>query len=290
VEAFGPPNGTGFLSELSNDLSTLIFSTYLGDTHTFQVQSVAIGSGAAFIGGDTLTSGNSVLSNVYVNRIATAPPPALRIDSILNAASIPGGAVTPGETIFIRGAGFGADSIVSIGGMGASPLAIDAAQLTVAIPANLPFGDAIVAVQSGGSASNQVLVPVTSSAPGIYSLDGNGLGQAVAFNRDGKPNSPSNPAAPGNPVTIYVTGTGPVSIVDGYAVTASLPNVTIGGFYANGVSATIGPAPGFLGDVYQITVFVPAELANLTLPKQASVMIRIAGAASQQGIEISVGH
>ncbi len=40
--AFGPTSG--YLSELTADLTTLLFSSYLGDNETFSVKSVAVGA------------------------------------------------------------------------------------------------------------------------------------------------------------------------------------------------------------------------------------------------------
>src|SRR4029077_16433925 len=46
---------TGFLAELSNDLSQLLLSTYLGDTHPFEAQAVVSDSqGNLFLAGSTL--------------------------------------------------------------------------------------------------------------------------------------------------------------------------------------------------------------------------------------------
>jgi hypothetical protein len=43
------PSGSGFLSLLSPDLSTLVFSTYLGDAETFSVQGTAIDADGDFV-------------------------------------------------------------------------------------------------------------------------------------------------------------------------------------------------------------------------------------------------
>src|SRR6185503_13231546 len=100
---------TGFLSKLSGDLSTLVFSSYFGDTNKFTVSGVSIGqNGDVLIGGVTdLTSPSPGLGDVWINSLALSPPPALRIDSVVNAASLIDGPISTGETIVIRGAGFG---------------------------------------------------------------------------------------------------------------------------------------------------------------------------------------
>lgn len=117
-------------------------------------------------------------------------------------------------------------------------------------------------MQSGGANSNQVLVQVSAVSPGIFSADGSGYGQ-------------------------------------GYAVTQSPVNVSIDGFYANGVSAVMGPVTGLPGSVYQITVYVPnpaslvannPNLLNFRFPPQVPVTMQIAGATTQNGIAISIAQ
>lgn len=101
---------TGFLSELTGDLSTLLFSSYFGDSEYFGVQGVGVDpNGTVRIGGVTgqVGSPNAGPSNVYVNSLALAPPPALRIDAVVNAASLLDGSISAGETIVVQGAGFG---------------------------------------------------------------------------------------------------------------------------------------------------------------------------------------
>jgi hypothetical protein len=120
---------TGFLSELSGDLSTLLFSSYLGDTELFAVKGVAIDpSGNVLIGGSTgflyYPGGN-----LYVNSLTLAPPPALRIDAVENAASLLDGPISAGETIVVQGAGFGNDAQLSIGGTAVPLISITPQQL-----------------------------------------------------------------------------------------------------------------------------------------------------------------
>jgi uncharacterized protein (TIGR03437 family) len=286
-EDFGPAAGTGFLSELSNDLSTLLFSTFLGDNEYFAVQSAAIASGGSVvIGGSAGNPNVDGPTNVYINSLAVAAPQALRIDSVLNAASQLGGSVSPGETILIRGAGFGGDSRVTIGDTPLSLISIAATEIAAVVPANIAMENALAKVQSGGRESNQVLIPVAAVSPGLFSADGSGYGQGYILNQDGALNTPAHPAAPGEKITIYATGVGKLSFDNGYAVTASPPNVFIDGAYANGVAAVSGSIAGFPGDVYRLTIFVPDS--PFTFPPQVGVILQIAGASSQRGLAISI--
>jgi uncharacterized protein (TIGR03437 family) len=298
-EAFGALGFTGFLSELSGDLSTLLFSTYLGDSEYFGIQSIATGAnGAIVVGGSTGGNSTGAPMNVWINTIAVAPPPALRVDSVVNAASLLGGAISVGETILINGAGFGTDAQVSIESTPVPLISIAPTQIIALVPSNLTNSAVNVEVQSGGAASNVVFVPVAAASPGLFSVDGSGIGQGYILNQNGTRNTPANPAAPGEKITIYATGVGALSISDGFAVTASPVSVYIDGFYCNGVAAVIGPVPGFPGNVYQLTVIVPnpaslaasnPNLQNFVFPPQVGVILQIAGASSQNGLSISIG-
>ncbi len=288
-EAFGP--ASGFLSELSGDLSKLLFSTYLGDTEAFSMQGIALGSA-----GSVIAAGTAGSRNVWVNSLLSAPPQELRIDSVLNAASVLDGPLSAGETILVRGAGFGSDAQLTIGGMAVPALSTSSSQITAVIPANLPLTPAVVQVQSGGALSNPVLAPVGAASPGIFSADGSGSGPGYILNQDGTLNSPSNPTKIGDMITIYATGVGPVSFTDGYAVTGSPANIFVDGFFSFGVAAVMGPVAGLPGSVYRITVYVPnpvlanPDLKNFVFPPQVGVIMKMAGASSQNGLSISIAQ
>lgn len=276
--AFASP--TGFMSELSADLSSLLFSSYFGDTSSFTVSGVAIGlNGSVWIGGATKTG------NVWINSLALTPPPPLRIDSVENAASLVDGPLSPGETIVVNGAGFGSAAQLTIAGAPVAPISITPTTITATVPANLPAAAAAVAVQSGGATTNPVLMPVAMTSPGIFSQNGSGYGQGYILNKDGTLNSPSNPAAPGDPITIFATGVGPLTFTQCCAVTESPVNVFIDGVYCDGVLATLGLVNGLPGSVYQITVYVPI---TRQFPPLVPIVMQINGATSQPGIAISI--
>jgi uncharacterized protein (TIGR03437 family) len=282
---------TGYMSELSGDLSTLLFSSYFGDTENFTVSGLGIGAnGSVVIGGVTGqgngNSGNP--ANLWLNSLALTPPPALRIDAVENAASLLDGPISAGETIVVKGAGFGSDARLSIGGESVAAISITPTAISATVPADIGTGAATVAVQSGGASSNQVLMPVAVTSPGIFSADGTGSGQGYILNKDGTLNTPANPAAPGDPITIMATGVGPVSFTDGYAVTEFPVNVFINGVYCAGVAAVMGPMSGFPGNVYRITVYVPNP--GFKLPPLSGVVMQIDGARSQNGIAISIAQ
>ncbi len=298
----GFASGTGFLSELSGDLSTLLFSTYLGNNQPFQVQGLGVSTdGNVVIGGVTgqLNNVNSSPMNIWVNSVTPAPPPALRIDAVVNAASLLDGAISAGETIVVQGAGFGSSAQLSIGGVAVQPVSMSSSSITAVVPASAPANAAVVQVTSGSASSNQVLVPVTTAAPGIFSQNGNGYGQGYILNKDGTLNTPSNPAKPGDPITVFATGVGPVSFTQGYAVTQYPVDVYVDGFFADGIEAFMGPVSGLPGSVYQIQVYVPnpatlvsanPNLKGFVFPPLVGVTMVINGVVSQYGISFSISN
>jgi uncharacterized protein (TIGR03437 family) len=304
--AFAP--STGFLSELTGDLSTLVFSSYFGDNELFEVQGVGTDAdGTVRFGGSTGRLGSAGVghgpSNIYVDSLALAPPPALRIDAVVNAASLLDGPISAGEAIVVQGAGFGSGAQLLIGGADVPAISMTSTAITAVVPQSVALGanpGAVdVQVESGGASSNQVLIQVAATSPGIFSQDGSGFGQGYILNKDGTLNTPANPAAPGDPITIYATGVGPVSFTQGYAMTQFPVNVFVEGFYAYGVAAVMGPVNGFPGSVYQITVYVPnpaaltannPDLANFKFPPLVGITMQIDGATSQNGLAISISQ
>ena len=291
-EGFGGSLETGFAAALSGDLSTLLFSSYFGDGDFFYVAGIGIGAN----GGISL-AGATDHGAVWANGIQVSALPPLRIDAVANVASLLDNPISAAETIVVRGAGFGGDAVLLLNGAAISPISVAPNMIAAAVPSNLASGPATVQVQSGGAASNQVLMNVATASPGLFSVDGSGVGQGYILNKDGSLNSPSSPAAPGDKITIYATGVGPVSFTNGYAVTQYPADLYIDGFHCDGLAAVMGPVSGLPGAVYQLTVIVPnpatmaasnPNLSNFTFPPQVGVVLQIHGASSQNGLSISI--
>jgi uncharacterized protein (TIGR03437 family) len=288
VQGFGLANGTGYLAELSGDLTTLEFSSPLGDNENYEVTGIGLSANGSVVAGGFTGIGTGP-QNVWVNSLALQPPPALRIDSVVNAASLLSDPVSGGETVLVRGASFGNGAQLLVGGVAVPAISTSPTEITVAIPAELPAGAAEFIVQSGGAVSNTVLVSVAATSPGLFSADGSGVGPGYILNKDGTLNTPANPAAQGDPITIYATGAGPLSFVGPYAVSAFPSNVFIDGVYCDGVAAYLGPVAGFTGNVYRQTVFVP-NLPGFHLPPLAGIVLQLNGASSQSGLSISIAQ
>jgi len=213
---------------------------------------------------------------------------AQTITSIVNAASNLPGAISPGEIVVIGGASLGPATLVAapIAGATALPLAlggvnvtfngvaapivyVSASQVSVQAPSALAgASSAAVTVSNGSGTSPQFNVPVVPSAPGLFTLDYSGAGQAVALNFGGI-NSAQNPAAPGSSIILFATGEGLTAPAgaDGKIQTSStihvplLPiSVQIGGRPAQVLFSS--SAPGSIAGVVEIAVLVPATLSS----------------------------
>ncbi|MEP6537269.1 MAG: SBBP repeat-containing protein [Bryobacteraceae bacterium] len=286
---------SGFVAAFDSNLSNLLFSTYLGDARPFAAHgAVPDGNGNILLAGSTLSPGGTFIGGdngasfsvgnlLIANKIALTPAPVLRLDTVQNYASHIAGPLAPGEPILALGAGFGNGAQIIVDGVPLATVSASATKIVAVLPDTAgPSGDHTLQVSSNGTLSNLVFAPAAAAAPGIYSVDGSGAGQGYILNSDGTLNSPSNPAAPGSAVTIFVAGAGQFVISNGYAVTALTPAVFIDGFYSNGIAATAGPVNGLPGNVYQLSVFVPdlatlvnnnPDLKNFKFPPQSSVQI-----------------
>jgi len=312
----GPAQGsfssaTGFVAELTPDLSSAVFSTFAGDTRLFNVRSVAPTSdGGVIFAGATIAAPYYSYAGIYNDLspgtaqafvVKAAVQPAMpRIDSVVNAASQLGTPLSQGSTFTVRGDGFGDDAALTINGNAVPLIAHSRTSLTAAMPTDFAGGGAVtVAVQSGGNTSNPFLAEYLPTAPGMFSADGTGAGQGYILNADGTLNSPANPAKEGAEVTIFATGVGHLSFDNGYAVTDSTPVVSIDSFGAPGIAAVFGPVDGLPGNVYQISVYVPhpaafadgnPNLKDFKMPPTVPVTLTVNGATSQYGLTLSVGQ
>ncbi|MGA2115132.1 MAG: hypothetical protein ABSH56_10340 [Bryobacteraceae bacterium] len=275
--------GSGFVAGLDSGFSNLLFSTYLGDTRPFNANAaLPDGSGNILLAGSTLPAEGSysVGGLVVANKIALPPAPAARLDTVVNYASRLAAPLAPGEAIAAIGAGFGPDAQLLVDGVPLAGASVTATTISGTIPDGAKTSGAFqVQVSTGGTLSNPVNVPAAPASPGIYSVDGSGYNQGYIRNSDGTLNSPSNPAAVGSAINIFATGAGAYTLSGPYAVTALAPSVFVGGFYADGIAAVVGPVAGLPGNVYQISVYVPnpaglnPDLRNNPIPPQQGVTL-----------------
>ena len=283
---------TGFVARLSGDLSTLLFSTYVGDARNFQVSGVAVeDDGSVRFAGDTsnLSSyfgGTSTLatsSDAFVAELDPVAPAPPQIRGVLNTASQVGTRIAPNQSITVAADGAGQDAEVLIDDDAVPVLSSAQGQIVASIPVDRSVTAASqVRVRSGGQVSDALLVAGATSAPAIYTRDLSGHGEALVWHEDGTLNGPDNPASPGSVIAIACTGVGHLTFDGDYAVTDVPVSVYVDGFYASGVDAHMVQIPGIPGDTYVIRVKVPDP--GFKIPPVVSLTLNIGGRSNVSGI------
>lgn len=281
--------GSGFVAGFDSNLTSLLFSTFAGDSRPFSARAAfPDGNGNLLLVGSTFTPGASTGALpsggiVVANKIALPAAPKVRLDSVQNYASHYAAPLAPGEAILAVGTGFGSAAQIVLNGSPLPTISATATSVVAVMPdAASTSGVHTLQVSNNGTLSNSVYMPAAPSSPAIYSVDGSGVGQGYIFNADGTLNSPSNPAATGSAITIFINGAGQYQVVNGYAVVAQPLAVFIDGFYCNGIVAVADPVNGLPGNVFQLSVYVPdpavlaqnnPDLKNFQFPAQSGIQI-----------------
>lgn len=280
-------SGGGTLSwTASSNASWLALSSSSGtapSTITISVNPTGLSPGS-YRGTITLTATGATNSPQTISvtlTVTQATSSPIFVTSVANSASGASGAVSPGEIVTINGRGLGPavgvsfsvdpatgmlDSILAgtqvfFNGLAAPITYTSASQINAIIPHEIAGQSQVVMlVQYQGAQSGVTLLQVAAAAPGVFTFNATGTGQAVAANRDGSFNGPLSPAVKGSYVTIYFTGggsTNPLGLtgsVNGSTLkwlTQSI-QATVGG-----VPATVqfdGAAPGLVDGVGQLNI------------------------------------
>ncbi|MDP3000834.1 MAG: hypothetical protein Q8N47_25345 [Bryobacterales bacterium] len=243
--------------------------------------------------------------------VGAAARPAILPGGIVNAASNQGAPVAPGEIVSIYGFRIGpatpstlrlasngrvdttlAETRVLFDGVPAPLLMVSAGQANVAVPyAVSGRSSASVQIEYKGVSSAAISVPVTASAPALFTADASGQGQGAILNEDYSPNSPSNPARKGSVVMLFATGEGATNPagVDGRVASAPLPApllpVAVGINNAGAELIYAGAAPGMVAGLMQINVRVPADAPS---GSAVPVSIKVGNAFSQDGVTLAI--
>lgn len=204
---------------------------------------------------------------------------------VLNGASFapPGYPVSPGGLITLFGTGFGTQTVqakslpfpttlggvqMAVNGVAAPLYSITPSQISGVVPFAAAGSTATIIVTVNGTKSNSVNVPLAATAPGIFSLMQNGIGDAAVLHANYQAVDASNPAAPGEIVQVYLTGLGTTTpaVPDGAAApanplaVANAPlNVYVGGLLVTNVQFQ-GLAPTLAG-LYQLNIQVPPNVS-----------------------------
>jgi uncharacterized protein (TIGR03437 family) len=151
--------------------------------------------------------------------------------------------------------------------------------------------------RSPTSSVGQRLLPLASTAPGIFTMNAQGTGQGAVLDTSYRLVDASNPAIPGTTyIQIYCTGLGPVTNQPAtgapgpsnpLAETTATPTVVIGSETQVVIAPVVfsGLAPGFVG-LYQINARVPAGA-----PTGTAVGLAISiGDQRSNSVTIAVGN
>jgi len=172
---------------------------------------------------------------------------------------------------------------------------VSASQIGVVVPLGITGFVAQIQVVNNSAPSNSITSWVSTTAPGVFTLNRNGLGYAAALHADYSLLTDSSPAKVGETVLLYVGGLGTVNptVADGSAAPSDpLSNATNTiSVYIDGLAAKVdysGLAPGFVG-LYQLNVEIPSGVTNGWLaiygPDSAAVeaSIPVGSAATSAG-------
>ncbi|MES1262665.1 MAG: hypothetical protein ABUS49_13105 [Acidobacteriota bacterium] len=249
-------------------------------------------------------------------------PLAFSVGAVANAANLQafappvtgsGDASNPiaaGEIVVLFGAGLGPDTLaVAAPQNGFFPTQLSGTQVMIngtaapliyssagAVAAVVPYAvnglsSAQISVVYQGKTSRVATLPVAPTAPGIFTANATGSGQAAALNQDGTLNSAANPALVGSVITLYATGEGQTSPggIDGkLAAGSNLPmpvqtvNATIGGLPA--VVNYAGAAPTLVAGVMQVNLQLPSGFA----PSGAVPVVLQIGGVNSPAVTIAV--
>jgi len=260
------------------------------------------------------SSGNIFVADVSSNvirvlRPATAPPPAVSIAAVVDAASERPDPVSPGKIVVIYGTGLGPAQLiqnqpmngrygtnlggtsVSFNGIPASLLYASATQVAAIVPYAITGSMAQTTVTYQGQTSPAFPVAVAAAAPSLFTANQTGAGQAAARNSDQSVNTADNPVPISGYISLYATGEGQTmpagqdGSIAGPALSHPILPVTasVGGISANAQYA--GGAPGLVAGLLQVNVQIPAGVQP---GGYVPVVLQIGNSVSGPGVWIAV--
>jgi len=157
---------------------------------------------------------------------------------------------------------------VTVNGRAAPIYFVSPTQISLIVPYATTESFATFRVSSNGTLSNQVTVYTTPTAPGVYTLTQNGVGNAAALHADYSLVTQDNPAKVGETLQLFVTGLGAVTpaVADGTAAPSSSLSVVNAdvAVFVDSQQAQVtfkGLAPGFVA-LYQVNFVVPAGVSS----------------------------
>ncbi len=149
-----------------------------------------------------------------------------------------------------------------------------------------------VVVENSGARSDAMELTLSpDAAPGLFTADGSGRGQAAALNENGSLNTRTNPAPPDSVLVLFATGEGQTEPAgqDGRIIATDLRKpvlpvaVNIGGVPVEVLYA--GSAPHLVSGMMQVNVRLNSSVPRgLAIP----VELRVGPAPSQSGVTVAI--
>ena len=269
-------------------------------------------------------SSDSLADDIGFTLSAPGAPPVLTPGGIVSASAFGGfPTIAPGSWIEIYGDNLFSQSpqqwalsqftngvaptslggvSVSVGGAAAAFVDfVSANQVNALVPSTAPLGPTFITLTNANGVSDSYPIYVNATQPGIlapstFMVNGKQYvgalfsdGQTFALPQNAIPGVPSRPAQPGDVLTIYGVGFGPVTggFTAGTIVTAANSLVTPVQFFFGSTQATLnysGLAPSFTG-LYQFNVVVPA---GLTANSAEPISFSLSGVKSTQTLYIAI--
>jgi uncharacterized protein (TIGR03437 family) len=180
------------------------------------------------------------LTSLFLCACALQAQPYINYRGIVNGASYTppgpiGSQIAQGSVFSIFGSGLGPAALVQVSSfplqpalagvsvkitqgsttVNALPIFVLAGQVDAIMPSNAPLGQVSVRLTYNGATSNPVTATVAQSSFGIFAANSAGFGPGILQNFISQTNQPINSltatAAPGQAISLWGTGLGPVS-------------------------------------------------------------------------------
>lgn len=267
-----------------------------------------------------MTSPGSIADVLEFEISGPGGPPQIASDGVRGAGAFGGGAAAPGTWIEIFGASLSqttrawveADFVnntaprsldgvsVLVGGRQAFVGYVSPTQVNALLPADVPLGTQGVVVRNGIGEGGGAVVSVNANAAGILApaqFRLSGQQHIGALFEDGKTwvlargavaGLESRPAVPGDRITTFAVGLGPVisGLQPGIVPTGPQSIISQLQVYLANVPATVsyaGLAPGYVG-LYQINFTVPQVSSGTAVPLE----FRLSGTRLAQNLVIAI--
>jgi uncharacterized protein (TIGR03437 family) len=154
--------------------------------------------------------------------------------------------IAAGSIASFRGSALGAT--VTVNGQAATVLHVSSAEVIFVVPENVIIGPAEIVVTSTDGTASKAAAVITSAAPGVFTISGDGKGEGIILDADTLLRGPFDPTNGQRRLSIFATG----------VRHASSLSVSIGGQPI--VVETV--APGNLSGLDEIHVLLPSKLSG----------------------------